>query len=107
MFKLRYWLTFLDIYVNLAVKTKRYLDVCETGIEVADAHVKLLRFYNVLSMHKDFEKVDKADFYELSEQFRNNQKQAKEQDTKLLEESFRSLEPPSKKQASGSSSSPL
>jgi len=59
----------LGIYVNLAVKTKIYLNVVFSNETVADSQKKLIAFYNIMSTHPDFESVSKEDFHEIMTRF--------------------------------------
>jgi hypothetical protein len=52
-----------NMYVNLSLEIKRYLDARETK----DAREKLLLAYNALALKEAFDDIDKSDFSELAE----------------------------------------
>ena len=82
------------IYVNLAVEVKKYIDSGKTR----DARDVLLKFYDLLPTHPDFDDVDKADFYELAERVRNA-RGTRTRDMSVLTNRFQSLGVPPPKAA--------
>ena len=90
----------LAIYVNLAIEVKLYLDICETGIGALDARDRLLKFYDQIPVHPNFDNVDKSDFKEIKKRYRNQQGTPAERSDRILRECFTSIgAPPPKKQA--------
>lgn len=65
------------MYINLAVETKRYLDVEALGVGVADARLALLNFWDTMSLQEAFKDVDKCDFHEVLLRSRGQQKKRK------------------------------
>ena len=89
----------IAIYVNLAIEVKLYLDCCHTGSGAMDARARLLRFYDRIPLHPNFQDVDKSDFKEVKKRYRNHHGTASERNDSVLEECFTSLgAPPLKKQ---------
>lgn len=69
-----------DIYINLAVETKRYMDIAATGVGVADARNALLAFWDTMPLNHAFDDVDKADFFEVMNRSRREKKASKTPD---------------------------
>lgn len=74
----------LDIYVNLAMEVKRYLNVLESRGPEADARKKLLAFYDCIPIANIFKDVDKSDFKELENRSRGQRRKMKQPDTSGL-----------------------
>jgi hypothetical protein len=62
-----------NMYVNLGLETKRYFDAGETK----DAREKLLVSYDAWALNEAFDDIDKNDFAELTERYRNAQTKKK------------------------------
>lgn len=69
-----------DLYVNLAVETKRYMDVAATGVGVADARNALLAFWDAMPLNEAFEDVGKEDFHEVMNRSKREKKARKAPD---------------------------
>lgn len=94
-----------DIYVNLAIETKLYVDTVEINQEALDARQRLLRFYDLLLTHENFNDVDKSEFCELTKRYRNDRKKIKKKDNNMLSESYVSVDRSSKKTSKAIASS--
>lgn len=81
---------------------KLYLDICTTSPKGKnnDARERLLTFYNEVPTHKDFGDVDKAEFKEIQERYRNQHTPTVKEAGETLKECFLSIgaPPPKKKQ---------
>lgn len=78
------------------------MDAKTKGVAVADARQVLLKFYDQLPGHEDYNEIDKEDFFELTDRFRNERKRAaKEADKQMFQEKHHSMGPPPKKAAIG------
>ena len=88
--------TILDIYINLAMKVKRYLDVVKSGGSEADARKKLLAFYNCIPLADIFQDVDKSDFKELESWSCSQQRKRKQPNTSGLTRFISFSAPPAK-----------
>ncbi len=64
---------------------KLYLNIMSKNIDTADAHVKLLTFYNILSTFKNFENIDRFNFAEIKSWSQNERKSCKQSDISELE----------------------
>ncbi|SLM39542.1 hypothetical protein LPUS_10111 [Lasallia pustulata] len=73
-----------NIYVNLAMEVKRYLNVLESRGPEADARKKLLAFYDCIPIANIFKDVDKSDFKELENRSRGQRRKMKQPDTSGL-----------------------
>lgn len=69
-----------DMYINLAVETKRYLDVAATGKGVADARNALLAFWDTMPLNETWKDVGKEDFFEVMNRSKREKKARKAPD---------------------------
>ena len=69
---------FLIIYINLAIEVKLFLDQKIAQIIIQNARVRLLRFYDIIFIYIDFIKVNKTQFKELNDRYRNKRKKGKQ-----------------------------
>lgn len=74
---LKFELKLLDLYVNLAVETKRYMDIVATGVGVADARNSLLAFWDTMPLNEAFKDVTKEEFFEVMNRSRREKKARK------------------------------
>ena len=89
---------YLAIYINLAIEVKLYQDA-STGNGKLDARERLIKFYDQLPLHPDFRDVDKNDFKELRDRYRNSKAASGDRYAGILEECYTSVgPPPAKKQ---------
>ena len=70
-------LILLDIYINLAIETKCYLDVVATGVGIADARIALLAFWDTMPLNKAWEDIGKEDFFEVMNRSQKERKPVK------------------------------
>lgn len=54
-----------DLYINLAVETKRYMDIVAGGVGIADVRNALLAFWDTMPLNDAFKEVSKEDFFEV------------------------------------------
>ena len=87
---------FLAIYTNLAIEVKLFLDQKKEAITVSDARQRLLRFYDTIPIHTDFAEVNKTQFKELNNRYRNKRKKKKERDDQVLQDYYVSIGAPPK-----------
>lgn len=70
---------------------KMYLTAIAKNQSIKNAWAKLLKLYDLLSVHFDFKNVDRINFRKLKKRFRNDKKKSKLRSFKLIENEFVSL----------------
>lgn len=74
-----------DIYINIIIHVKLFMNVKNIS-EEENERIKLLQFYDLLLTHSDFKNIDKNDFYEVQKKIKNQRRQRKMLNVKLLEQ---------------------
>lgn len=92
-----YCYLFLAIFVNLAIETKLYVDANKAGFEALGARQKLVKFYNQIPTAEQIDEVEKSDFKELKQRFRNQRSAKTDDNNALMQECFVSHGPLPKK----------
>ena len=80
--------------MNLATEVKLYLDTVATGKGLLDARDRLLKFYDQIPVHPNFQDVDKSDFKELKKRYRNQHGTQAERGDRVLQECYVSIGAP-------------
>ena len=75
------------------------MDIKDAGVGVRDARYELLKFYDQLPGAEEFESVDKGDFWERHDKFRNSRTKKKGEDKLAFQKKFHSMGAPSVKRA--------
>ena len=67
------------------------MDIKDAGVDVRDARYELLKFYDQLSGAEEFESVNKRDFWERHDKFRNSRTKKKEENKLTFQKKFHSM----------------
>jgi len=75
------------------IEVKLYLNVAAIETNVIDAHIRLLNFYNVISLHQNHKDIEKINFKKMMLSYHNHKKMISFKNNKrILEECFTLIE---------------